>query len=241
MPPRRQATRRASVRQQVSLEDAIKQLILDNGLQPGDPLPTEVELVEELNASRNSIREALKGLEALDIVEIRHGYGTRVGNLSLDPLTDRLTFQIGMRDPLHGIRELLDVREMCEVGAIRRVITLISDSEIEGLGRIVQRMEARARRGRWDGEDDRLFHKVLHRSLDNSLFTQLLETFWTVYQRVSPQLGNPPEPVTVTAWHRAIVKTVSARDADRSEQAMRAHFEGIRSQLQAGLDETGRR
>lgn len=63
----------------------VVQLILDRKLQPGAPLPTEAELMEDLGISRNSVREALKALQALDIVEIRHGYGTYVGRASLTP------------------------------------------------------------------------------------------------------------------------------------------------------------
>ena len=69
------------------------QLILDRRLRAGAPLPTEAELMEDLGVSRNSVREALKALQALDIVEIRHGYGTYVGQASLTPLIDGLTFR----------------------------------------------------------------------------------------------------------------------------------------------------
>src|SRR5687767_14274056 len=72
---------------------AVVQLILDRRLAPGAPLPTEAELMADLGVSRNSVREALKALQALDIVEIRHGYGTYVRHASMTPLVDGLTFR----------------------------------------------------------------------------------------------------------------------------------------------------
>ncbi len=60
------------------LQEQIKKLIVDRRLPSGAPLPTEPELMEHLGASRNSVREALKALQAMGIVEIRHGFGTYV-------------------------------------------------------------------------------------------------------------------------------------------------------------------
>src|SRR5690625_4162533 len=64
----------------------IQDLILAEGLAPGDPMPTEGALCEQLGISRSSVREAMRTLASLDIVEVRHGHGTFVGQLSLSPL-----------------------------------------------------------------------------------------------------------------------------------------------------------
>lgn len=67
------------------IERRIKELILERRLGPGDPLPTEAELMELFEAGRVSVREALKALQAMNVVEIRRGFGTFVGSLSLSP------------------------------------------------------------------------------------------------------------------------------------------------------------
>jgi DNA-binding FadR family transcriptional regulator len=64
------------------LQERIKKLIIDRRLASGAPLPTEPELMEYLGASRNSVREALKALQAMGIVEIRHGFGTPCSSCS---------------------------------------------------------------------------------------------------------------------------------------------------------------
>ena len=73
--------------------DAIKSYILRERLQPGDLLPTEVELCEAVGASRSSVREAVRKLEGLNIVNVEHGRGTFVGSLSLDPMVETLAFR----------------------------------------------------------------------------------------------------------------------------------------------------
>jgi DNA-binding FadR family transcriptional regulator len=240
---RHSAYHRGARRNQQTLEEAIKQLILSSGLQPGDPVPTEAELALELNVSRNTVREALKSLEALDIVEIRHGYGTRMGQLSLKPLADRLTFQIllGQRDGMRRVRELLEIREMFEAQSVRQVATNnITDAEIQGLERIVQRMDQHAKRHRWNEQDDRSFHKMLHRSLNNSLLIELLDTFWVVFQRVSPELREPLDMASEADRHRAIIKAVARQDPDLAERALFEHFQPLHTSLQALSRERGR-
>lgn len=67
------------------IERRVKELILERRLAPGDALPTEAELMDLFGAGRVSVREALKALQAVNVVEIRRGFGTFVGSLSLSP------------------------------------------------------------------------------------------------------------------------------------------------------------
>jgi DNA-binding FadR family transcriptional regulator len=91
-----------------STTDAIKQHIIDSGLGPGDLMPTETELCEALGVSRSSVREAIRTLGSLDIVEVRHGHGTFVGRMSLDPLVNGMVFRLSMRGE-HAVTALRNV------------------------------------------------------------------------------------------------------------------------------------
>jgi DNA-binding FadR family transcriptional regulator len=207
------------------------QLILDRGLRAGDPLPTETELMEDLGVSRNSVREALKGLQALDIVEVRHGYGTYVGQLSLNPLADGLTFRTlqGSEGDVHALSEILEVREVLEAGLIRRVAATIPDDDLTALEAVVRRMDARARAGDSFADEDREFHEILYRSLGNALVPQLLGVFWNVFDRVSGIRGwnHDPSPIGTVRRHRAIVTALRRHDVDEAEQALARHFRSI--------------
>src|SRR5690606_5758741 len=90
-----------------TIYEEIKGLILRSGLKPGDPIPTEAELCQVLGVSRSSVREAVRTLATLDIVEVRHGHGTVVGQMSLAPLVETLVFR-GVLSPgadLDALRE----------------------------------------------------------------------------------------------------------------------------------------
>jgi DNA-binding FadR family transcriptional regulator len=212
------------------------QLILDRGLRSGDPLPTETDLMEELGVSRNSVREALKGLQALDIVEIRHGYGTYVGRLSLTPLADGLTFRTlqGSASDVRALSEILEVREVLEAGLIRRVAATIPDEDLAALDAVVRLMDARARTGETFADEDREFHEVLYRSLGNTLVPQLLGVFWNVFDRVSNIRGwnHDPSPIGTVRRHRAIVTALRGHDVEAAEEALARHFRSIDTRVE---------
>ncbi|WP_371750251.1 FadR family transcriptional regulator [Streptomyces sp. NBC_01283] len=213
------------------VQRAVMQLILDRKLRPGALLPTEAELMEELGVSRNSVREALKALQALDIVEIRHGYGTYVGQASLMPLADGLTFRtlVQLADDTHALAEILQVREVLEEGLVRRVAVLLTDDELSQLESLVRKMEESAGTGAAFPDLDREFHETLYRSLGNELVPQLLGAFWNVFHRVAGVRGwaRDPAPEVTVRRHRDIVTALRARDVERAQRAMADHFRGI--------------
>ncbi|MFF7307398.1 FCD domain-containing protein [Streptomyces sp. NPDC008137] len=215
------------------IQRQVVQLILDRRLTAGAPLPTEAELTEALGVSRNSVREALKALQALDIVEIRHGYGTYVGRASLTPLVDGLTFRaLARHDDTGALADILQIREVLEEGLIRRVAATLTEAELDNLEGVVTRMEsagATARTGSTFPDLDREFHEALYASLGNALVPQLLAAFWTVFRRVSGARGwtDDPTPEITVRRHRDIVTALRARDVEGAQRAMAVHFRGI--------------
>ncbi|MGK5695347.1 FadR/GntR family transcriptional regulator [Streptomyces sp. URMC 128] len=220
------------------IQRQVVQLILDRRLTAGAPLPTEAELMAGLGVSRNSVREALKALQALDIVEIRHGYGTYVGQASLTPLVHGLTFRTLARhdDDTGALAEILQVREVLEEGLIRRVAATVTEAELDRLEGVVTRMERAGGTGRSFPELDREFHEMLYASLGNALVPQLLGAFWTVFRRVSGARGRPddPSPEITVGRHRDIVTALRARDAEGAQRAMAVHFRGIEARAAQG-------
>ncbi|MFJ9472152.1 FadR/GntR family transcriptional regulator [Streptomyces caniferus] len=212
----------------------IKQLILQRGLTPGDPLPTEAELVGLLDVSRNSVREALKALQAMRIVEIRHGFGTYVGPLTLEPFVEGVAFRAAVRHHQgeSSLYELMEVREALEAGLIGTVARDLPAEDLAVLKGLVQRMAEEARGGQVQSATDRAFHLALYRSMGNHLLSEVLDAFWAALRRVREDLfDDGPDPEVTHRQHQEIVDALEAGDGDRAVEAMHRHFDGIRRRL----------
>jgi DNA-binding FadR family transcriptional regulator len=209
-----------------TVQERIVELIHDRELPPGAPMPTEPQLMDLLGASRNSVREAVRALQALGIVEIRHGYGTFVGRASLDVLTPSLTFRVRSGPGrVHALHDLVEVRELLETGLIGEVVGAVSEARFAALDALVTGMVH-------DPGADRAFHALLYEGCGNDLVLQLIGMFWDVYHEAGGELA-PPEDRTaqIVADHRRIVDALRDRDRDAAREAMRLHFRDVKQRI----------
>ncbi len=216
------------------IQERIKKLIIDRRLPSGAPLPTETELMELLGVSRNSVREAQKALQAMGIIEIRHGFGTYVGPMTMTPMIEGLIFRTvaGHYRGEDNLLQLLELREAVETGLIARLAGRVPAADLAELDALVDRMEEEAAAGAVRAETDRAFHATLHRGLDNPLLSEVLEAFWVAFHRVRTDLVEPhTDPAVTCAQHREILAAVRSGDAVRAEAAIRDHFGNIRTRL----------
>ncbi len=124
--------RRGVIAEEVA--EQIERQILDGTLRPGDRLLPERELADRLQVNRGSVREGLKKLEQLRLVEIQRGSGNRVRELeqaNLD-LVARLLFQEG-RPQLSWIRDLIELRDLLGVALVRLGLERASEQELAEL------------------------------------------------------------------------------------------------------------
>ncbi len=208
------------------------------GLRSGDPLPTEAELAEVLGVSRGTLREALKQLQALQIIETRHGTGMFIAPFSLTPLVNGLVFHGKIAQPQEAVehlQQLAEVRALLELQLIRRVAV---DVDAQGLARIRSAFEVLAgvTTGALEFDDaDLAFHAALYRDLNNSLVLDLVTAFWEVLRMLRPRLADTfDDHEDAVEKHRAILEAIEAHDPDAAEAAMRAHFEGTLEWLSSG-------
>lgn len=211
-----------------TVQERIVSLIHDRGLRPGDGLPPEPQLMDALDASRNSVREALRALQALGIVEIRHGHGTLVGHGSLAVMAPSLTYQLRSRstDGLQAVQDLVQVREILECGLVGIVAHAgVDDQHLSALDGLVSQMVD-------DPAADRAFHALLYRGTGNELVQQLIGLFWDCYHDVEGLLGAPEDDVTARAGrHAAIVTALRTGNAEAAEESMRRHFAEVRHRI----------
>lgn len=191
----------------------------------------------ELGVGRNSLREAVKVLQALGIIDTRHGFGMFVAENNLSALHDSLSFrgQMSLRHRGHEAGELVEVRQALETGLIGQAIRVVSEEHLAALDATVIRMEQSAKEGDMFADADRDFHRILFEPLNNTLLSNLLGVFWEVYHSIHDVVGEeePDNPTLVetAAAHRAIFEAVRAKDIDTARLLLADHFQGIRQLL----------
>ena len=227
------ATRRAERR---SVVDDIKQYIIEERLAPGDPLPSESALCEELGVSRPRLREALRTLQSLDIVTIQHGLGMRVGELSLSPMIEALLFRtrLAVDDPLRAVSEVLDLRQRMDLSVAAELPAAVDRARRDELSGLVRAMQEHHAAHESFAMEDRAFHAVLLGALENKLFAQVNSAFWQIHTEALPLLGIPPAQDladTIDA-HQAMLEAIDAGDTMAYERAVVAHYRPLRRQLE---------
>ena len=218
--------------------DRIKDYILGAGLRPGDLLPTEVELCERLGVSRSNVREAIRRLSTLDIVEVRHGHGTFVGRMSLDALVESLVFRgvLSPGDDLRALREVIDLRKTLDLAMAERIVDVFRGTSDPDLHELVEQMVEIASGGATFPRQDRDFHTRLLSRLDNSLVGQLVGAFWDVHTAVVPRLGVSvaADLVRTARTHGEMLGAAEDGDVERFRLAVHAHYEPIERALPGG-------
>lgn len=222
-----------------STTQRIKNYILLNRLRPGDMMPTEAELCGALGVSRSSVREAIRTLAALDIIEVRHGYGTFVGNLTLAPLVEGLVFRgvLSPGDDLATLREIVEVRAALDHAMAEELIRAIEGTTNPDLEQLVDRMELLSSQKQSFSDVDLAFHTALSSRIGNQLVHQLIIAFWEIQTAVYPKLGlAPPAQLDETARaHRLMLRAAEAGDIAAYHSAVDAHYAPITRAIAAAV------
>lgn len=224
----------------VATGEGIKNLILTQGLQPGDPLPSEQILIDSLGVSRSSVREAIRHLQALDIVNVKQGSGTFVGKLSMEPLVEALVFraQLNLGATESTLGEVIEVRQMLDSGTGPLVCETFNGTEQPELREIVEKMVAKADAGKTFSELDFSFHDGLLARAGNETVRQLVNSLWRVHQIVLPRLSSEVIASRLGETARAhglMLDAACSGDLSAYIKAVAAHYQPIREVLALSL------
>ena len=197
---------------------AMADFIARSGLKPGDRLPAEREFMEGLAVGRSTVREVIRQLQALGIVESRKGSGTYLlRSVSADTIHMPLSFDTTrLRDAL---LQTLDVRRGLEAEASAIAALRRSDADLQTIEAKLQQMEAVHHEKGTAGPEDLAFHLAVYDATHNPLFPQLLEqmreafeSFWEhPFERADFARRSFP-------FHRELYDAIAARDAEMARQ-----------------------
>lgn len=203
----------------------IERLILKK-LKPGDKLPSERELAEMLQVSRSSIRDAIRGLELMGLVEPRQGAGTIVRERPSQSLITAFANSQTHRREL--VTELLDFRKMLEPPLAARAATHASPEEIAEMEEILQRQEEKQSQGEFAIAEDTEFHYSIALASGNSVVLKVIDTLMDLLRDTREySLQVEGRPLKSLMGHRRILAAIKRHDAEAAKAAMRRHIEDV--------------
>jgi DNA-binding FadR family transcriptional regulator len=213
---------------------SIMQMVSRGELRAGQRLPIEKELSAGLGVSRGSLREGVRALAVLGVLETRQGDGTYVTSLDATSLLSPLAFYADLQ-MADDATELLHVRRILEAESAALAARRLTDDELEELSGVLDGVDAIIERG-VETEDlanviaaDTEFHARIARAAGNRPLAALIEslasrTHRTRTWRAMTERGTVPG---AQAEHRAILAELRRRDPDRARVRMEAHLMGV--------------
>ena len=200
--------------------DAIKDMICDRRLLPGDKLPTERDLAQQFGVSRASVREALHSLETLGLVEARVGSGTYLAE-NPDGILEHLSWVVYFSGSVE--QELRQARSILEPEIAALAAKNATSQDMEELAQTLQRMEATLGDPREAAVQDFEFHVALARAAHNCVLQETIVGMqWILRGCILKKLeANPDMDFICLSEHREIFDAVCRRDAEAARKAMR--------------------
>jgi len=204
------------------IAELITNKILTGELHPGDKLPTEIELTNQLDISRNSVREAIKMLTFMGILEIRRGEGTfvckKMRSSVINPLLMSLMFEE------RTAKELVELRLLLDISVIPKIIYNLTDEDIKSLKNANELMYLESKKPNYDKdyllELDINFHRVYHSLAKNRLLLKIYETVYMLFATsVKESLNKDPEYAYIS--HKDLIKAIEEKDSERIENNLR--------------------
>lgn len=214
----------------------IKQMILSGELSPGDRLPPEKELSERLGLSRNSLREAVKALEVIRVLDVRRGDGTYVTSLEPGHLLEAMSFVVELHDDT-SILELFEVRRILEPAAAGIAATRATPEQITALRASLELVDAHSDVDALVAHD-LAFHRDVVAIADNRYLSSMIDGLSSQTVRARVWRGLTQENATTRTLHEhgAIVDALARGDAELARSLTVVHIYGVEQWLRDAVE-----
>ena len=218
----------------------VKAMIAEGRLKGGDRLPPERDLAEKFVVSRTSVREALRALESLGLVEIRPGEGTFIRQMSVEALVEPLA--LVMLSQREATGELFEARRLLEPALAALAAARATPEEIQEMDRILEEQAREVAAGRTGLAQDAQFHAAIGAASHNRAITRIAYAIMDLLaQSREESLNTPGRPTRSHDSHRRVLAAIRGRDAEGARLAMLEHLESVESLvLRPESDATGR-
>ncbi|MEV7964965.1 FadR/GntR family transcriptional regulator [Sphaerisporangium sp. NPDC088356] len=215
--------------------DKIKGMIVSGELAPGARLPKEADLAERLGLSRNSLREAVRALALINVLDVRQGDGTYVTSLEPRLLLDALSFVVDFhRDDT--VLEFFQVRRILEPSATAMAAANMSAEDIEELRTILEALPEEPNIEQLVA-NDLDFHQAIAKGSGNTVLCSLIESLSGPTTRARIWRGLTQEGATVKTQeqHTAIYEAIASHQPDIARAWATVHVAGVEEWLRRAL------
>lgn len=215
--------------------EQINMLCLEQNLHPGDRLPSERDLAVLFGVSRNSVREALKGLESKGFIEIRQGGGSFLAASKRDTLGKELRTHIE-ETQAQLIDDMLELRRAFEVEAVSLAAQRATAENLEAIRRVLSQMADAVDDPEMGVQADLDFHFQVAYAAKNQLLIDLMETLAkrmeeNIRATRSQRFTDKNRHQDTLKEHEEIYLAIAAGNSDLAKQLMEKHISRIRMEL----------
>ena len=217
--------------------EQVRDLITSGQLRSGDRLPAERELAQALSVSRSAVREAIRAMESLGLVEVRAGEGTFVaapGGPTRNPISARL-FQAWSEQ-----RKLFEIRRLIEPGLAALAARRATREQIEDMAAVLKEQQAEVRRGGTGIKENSEFHALIVEAAGNEVLVRIMGDLRDLLKKTREATWRQGDPsvrsLRSLKHHRHILRAIERRDPALAERRMRDHIREVEELVFADRD-----
>jgi GntR family transcriptional regulator, transcriptional repressor for pyruvate dehydrogenase complex len=213
--------------------EQIKDMIVTGKLKKGDRLPPERDLVEQLQVSRTSIREAIRALQIIGLVECRQGGGNFIKESFENSLFEPLSIMFVLQNSKP--EEILELRKIVEVETAALAAEKITDDELKSMEAILEELKASTDEELSSRLDKEFHYKIAHASRNFlvvsvlSAVSSLMDSFIKDAREMILKQSENKE--VLMEHHEGIYKALASRDRNKAAAAMRKHLDLVNGYL----------
>ena len=205
-------------------------LIKTRNLNIGDKLPSERQLCEIIGVSRPILREALKALQVMNIIDIRQGAGAFVKSLEPKDVVEHLDIVFHLNSSLY--HDLYEARRVLESAVAGMAVLKISDEEIEAIAENVRQAAAHIDDEQFFQERDLELHEMIMKAAGNRIIPVFMQSINKLSLFIRKQSNAQPNIRQNTIRdHELIIKALKSRDPAKAAQAMEQHITNVENAL----------
>ncbi|WP_417876945.1 FadR/GntR family transcriptional regulator [Vibrio sp.] len=196
---------------QEHVTQAVRMYINERDLKRGDKLPSQVEMVSMLGVSRTSLREALKKLEAFDVIEVKKGKGVYVKDPSSDPDSWK-------ERERKVVLQALELRKVLEREIIKLLVESASDDELDIIEGYLEGAIEKHAKGEEQNYEDRMFHQSIYKYCHNPLMMHVIDSVSNIFELFwSHPLDIPTPFMDTIPLHKKTFDMIREKNIEKAQ------------------------